>query len=110
MRQVFRRWYQQGKSLLKQMNIQRVHAPQPVWDEWVERAENVWQRSAERVLEAVYRRVMEKIRQYVAGLLGSHERRVAIMYREAVSASRRGRAREEEAAAPPRLAKKRRIK
>ena len=100
LRHVFRQWYRQGKSLLKQMNIHWVHALPPVWDEWLERAENVSQRSAKRVLEAAYRGVKEEVRQYVAGPLGSHEWGIAIMYSEAVSTSRRGTAREEEAAAP----------
>ena len=44
--------------------------------------------------------MIEEVRQYTTGLLAAHEWGVAIMYREAVSASRRVRLREEDTTEP----------
>ena len=69
-------------------------APQSAWDESEEQVNGTWQRSFKKILENMYRRVKEEVRQYTAGLLAAHEWGVIIMYKEAASASHKGRSRE----------------
>ena len=73
-----------------------MQAPQAAWDEREEQAKTIWQRSFKRVLEAMYRRVKEEVYQCAARLLGLYEWGVAIMYSEAITATRRTRVREED--------------
>ena len=92
--QVFRKWYRQGQVQMRHYNTQNVMSPQPAWDAGEEQARRLWNQSTKKIMECIYRRVKDEVRQYIRKLLAGHEWAVAILHADAINASRKGRPRD----------------